>query len=63
MLVGVLSLFRKGVHEPVALGAGCGVDKDVKAPRLSGQRAGRSPAHQDAVALLRRVRNLSPNQL
>ena len=61
--LGMLRLLRESAHIPLALGLGRGIDKNMKAAGIAHQCAGRSAAHQNAVARLRLQQNLLLNQL
>ena len=61
-LFGVGRLFRECLREPLAFGLRRGIHKNMKTARMACQRAGRSPAYQDAFALLGRILDLLPDQ-
>src|ERR1700738_3893753 len=62
LLFGAIGHIGVVLHEPVALGAHGGVYKDMEASRVAGKFARRAAAHDHAVALLRRVLDLFPDE-
>src|ERR1700761_5126604 len=61
-LVRILRLLGKCLREPVALRFHRGIDKNMKAARLTRERACRSSAYENTVAKLRRRYNLFSDQ-
>src|SRR5208337_5616168 len=62
MLLRLMRPLRKRAREPILLGAGRGVHENMKASRPPGEGTGRSAANQHAVALIRSVEDLCPDQ-